>query len=155
VHSATQPENFLSDSTRLRTYLVPLLGSSGPCRPPGGSPFHIGHEAAHNCCLLAALHSTWQGHWELVVAELLSLGNNSPNGLVPHSGNMHDLLLALELLGCSSWLLGQEGEVPGCCDADTDFLTAGCFDGTTAAEETASGTDVAGSGADAGAGHLA
>jgi hypothetical protein len=38
---------------------------------------------------------------ELVVAELLSLGNDSPSGLVPHSGNMHGLLLALELLGCS------------------------------------------------------
>jgi hypothetical protein len=36
------------------------------------------------------------------------LGNDSPNGLVPHSGNMHDFLLALTLLGCSSWLLGQE-----------------------------------------------
>jgi hypothetical protein len=38
------------------------------------------------------------------------LGNDSPNGLVPHSGNMHSLLLALELLGCSGWLLGQEGD---------------------------------------------
>jgi hypothetical protein len=54
----------------------------------------------------------------LVTAELLSLGNDSPNGLVPHSGNMHDLLLALALLGCFGWLLGQEGEVPGCSDAD-------------------------------------
>jgi hypothetical protein len=53
----------------------------------------------------------------LAVAELLSLGNDSPNGVVPHSGNMHGLLLALELLGCSGWLLGQEGEVSGCSDA--------------------------------------
>jgi hypothetical protein len=52
------------------------------------------------------------------------LGNDLPNGLVPHSGNMHDLLLA------------------------------GYSDGTAAAaiEETASGTAVAGSDADAGAG---
>jgi hypothetical protein len=50
------------------------------------------------------MHSAWQGHWELA-AELLSLGNGSPNGLVPHNGNMHGLHLALELLGCSSWLL--------------------------------------------------
>jgi hypothetical protein len=49
------------------------------------------------------------GYWELAAAELLSLGNDSPNGLIRHSGNMHDLLLALELLGCSGWLLGQEG----------------------------------------------
>jgi hypothetical protein len=69
---------------------------------------------------------------------------------------MHGLLLALELLGCSGWLLGQEGEVPGCSDADTNFLPAGCSDGTTtAAEETAFGTAAAGSDADACAGVLA
>ena len=68
---------------------------------------------------------------------------------------MHDLLLALELLGCSGWLLEQEDEVPSCFDADTYFLPAGCSDGTAdAAEETASGT-AASSGADAGAGDLA
>jgi hypothetical protein len=37
------------------------------------------------------------------------LGNGSPSSLVPHSGNTRDLLLALELLGCSGWLLVQEG----------------------------------------------
>jgi hypothetical protein len=98
------------------------------------------------------MHSAWQGHWELAVVELLSLGNVSPNGLVPHSGNTHDLLLALELLGCSGSLLGQEGEVPSCSDADADFFPAGCFDGTAAAaKETASSTAAAaGSSADAG-----
>jgi hypothetical protein len=106
---------------------VPLLGSPGLCRPQGGSPFRTRHEATHGCSLLVATHSTWQGHWELAAAELLSLGNDLPNGLVPHSGNMHVLLLVLELLGCSGWLLGQEGEVPGCSDAGTDFLPAGCF----------------------------
>jgi hypothetical protein len=65
---------------------------------------------------------------------------------------MHDLLLVLGLLGHSSWLLGQEGELPGCSDAGTDFLPVGCSDGTAAAEETASGT---GAGADASAGDLA
>ena len=68
---------------------------------------------------------------------------------------MSGLLLVLELLGCSSSLLGQEGEVPGCSDAGIDFLLAGCSDGTAAAEETASGTAAAGSDADAGAGDLA
>jgi hypothetical protein len=64
---------------------------------------------------------------------------------------MHDLLLALELLGHSGWVLGQEGELPGCSDDGTDFLLVGCFDGTAAAaKEIASGT-----GADAGAGDLA
>jgi hypothetical protein len=75
----------LQNDTRMRTYLVPLLGSLGLCRPPGGSPFHTGHEATHGCCLLVAMHSAWQGHWELVAAELFSLGNDSPSGLVPHS----------------------------------------------------------------------
>jgi hypothetical protein len=125
----------LQNGTRLRTYLVPLLWSPELCQPPGGSPFRTGHEAADGCCLLVALHSAWQGHSELAVAELLSLGNDSPNGLVPHSGNMCVILLAFELLGCSGWLLGQEGEVPSCSDVGTNFLPAGCSDGTAAAAE--------------------
>jgi hypothetical protein len=132
---------------------VPILESPGQCRPPSGSPFHTGHEAAHGCCLLAALHSVWLGHWELATTELLSLGNDSPNGLVPHSGNTHDFLLAL--VGCSGWLLGQEDGLPGCSDAGTDFLPAGYSDGTDAAEETVTGTAVVDSDADAGAGDLA
>jgi hypothetical protein len=91
------------------------------------------------------------GHWELAAAELLSLGNDSPNDLVPQSGNMHDFLLVLALLGCSGWLLGQKNGLPGCSDADIDFLSAGCSDGTTAAaEKTASSTAAVGSDADAG-----
>jgi hypothetical protein len=66
---------------------------------------------------------------------LLSLGNAAPSGLFPHSGNIHGLLLALELLGCSDWLLGQEGEVTGCSIADTGFLPVGCSSGTSAAAE--------------------
>jgi hypothetical protein len=66
---------------------------------------------------------------------------------------MHNFLLALALLGCSGWLLGQEDGLPGCSDAGIDFLLAGCSDGTAAAaEETASGTAGGGSDADAGAG---
>jgi hypothetical protein len=65
---------------------------------------------------------------------------------------MHDFLLELALLDCFGWLLGQEDELPGCSDAGIDFLLAGCSDGTTVAEETASGTATAGSDADAGAG---
>ena len=68
------------------------------------------------------------------------MGNDSPNGLVAHSGNMHGLLLALELLGCPDWLQGQEGEVPGCSSGTT-----------AAAEGTASGTAASASaGVDAG-----
>jgi hypothetical protein len=69
---------------------------------------------------------------------------------------MHDFLLALALLGCPGWLLGQEDGLPGCSGAGIDFLLAGCSDGTVAAaEETASGTAAAGSDADAGASDLA
>jgi hypothetical protein len=62
---------------------------------------------------------------------------------------MHDLPLAMGMLGHSGWVLGQEDELPGCSDASTDFLQVGCSDSTIAAvaEETASGT-----GADANAG---
>jgi hypothetical protein len=69
---------------------------------------------------------------------------------------MHDLLLVLGLLGHSGWLLGQEGELPGCSDVGTDFLPAECSVGTVAAatEETTSSTG-AGADADAGAGGLA
>jgi hypothetical protein len=85
------------------------------------------------------------------------LGNDSPNGLVPHSENTHDFLLALVLLGCSGWLLRQEDGLPGCSDAGIDFLLAGCSDGTAAvAKETVSGGGAAaGSDAGAGAGDLA
>jgi hypothetical protein len=75
------------------------------------------------------------------------------NGLVPHSGNMHDFLLGLALLDCSGWLLGQEDGLPDFSDTGIDFLLAGCSDSTAAAaEETASGTTGAGSDVDAGAG---
>jgi hypothetical protein len=88
---------------------VPLIGSPRLCWPPGGSPFRTRHEAVHGYLLLAEVHSVLQGHWELTATELLSLGNDLPSDLVPHSGNIHDLLLAPELLGCSGGLLGQEG----------------------------------------------
>jgi hypothetical protein len=67
---------------------------------------------------------------------------------------MRDLLLVMELLGYSGWLLGQECELPRYSDASTDFLPAGCSDGTAAAAEgTASGTG-AGAGGDADANDL-
>jgi hypothetical protein len=47
----------LQNGTQLRVYLVPLLRSLELCRPPGGSPFHTGHEAAHDCCLHVAMQS--------------------------------------------------------------------------------------------------
>jgi hypothetical protein len=70
------------------------------------------------------------------------LGNDPPSNLVPHSGNIRSLFLALELHGCPDWLLGQEGEVIGCSGG-----IAAAIDGT--ASDT-----VAGTGADAGVGVL-
>jgi hypothetical protein len=86
--------------------------------------------------LLAEVHSVLQGHWELTAVELLSLGNDSPSGLVPHSGNIHGLLLALELLGYYDWLLGQEGEVSG-CSSDTAIGA----EGTASYTATGAGAD--------------
>jgi hypothetical protein len=68
---------------------------------------------------------------------------------------MRGLLLALLLLGCSGWLLGQESELPSCSDTSTDFLTAGCSDSTAAAAEETAFDTAAGADADAGAGDLA
>jgi hypothetical protein len=72
------------------------------------------------------------------------LGNDLLSDLVSHSGNIRDLFLALELLGCPDWLLGQEGEVPSCF-GDTVAATEGTPSGTAAG---------AGADADAGAGVL-
>jgi hypothetical protein len=47
------------------------------------------------------------------------LGNDSPNGLVHHSGNMHDFLIELALLDGSGWLLGRK---TGCLVALTLVL---------------------------------
>jgi hypothetical protein len=56
---------------RLRTYLVPLLGSLKQCRPLGGSPFHNKYGVGRGCLLLGEMHSVLLGHWELTAAELL------------------------------------------------------------------------------------
>jgi hypothetical protein len=79
-----------------------------------------------------------------------------PSDFALHSRSMHDLLLALGLLGHLGWLMGQEDELPGCPNTGTDFLHVDCSDGTAAAaaEETASGTS-AGADVDADAGDLA
>jgi hypothetical protein len=51
------------------------------------------------------------------------------------------LLLALGLFDCSSWLLGQEDEVPADSASGTDFLLSDCFGDTAAdAEGTVSKT---------------
>jgi hypothetical protein len=59
------------------------------------------------------------------------LGNDSPSDLVSHSGNICGLLLALELLGCCDWLLGQEGEVSGCSGGTAAAATEGNASDTT------------------------
>jgi hypothetical protein len=67
---------------------------------------------------------------------------------------MCGLLLVLELLGCSSWLMGQEGELHGCSDAGTDFLPAGCSDDIVAAAEENASRTTAGADVDASASDL-
>jgi hypothetical protein len=111
---------------------VPLLGSPELCRPPGGSPFHAENAAVHGCLLLAEMHSIMLGHWELTVAELLSLGNASPSDLILHNVNILYLLLALGPSDYSDWLLGQKGAVPDCSAFGTDLLPVDCSSGTTA-----------------------
>jgi hypothetical protein len=128
------------DSTK--TYLLPRLVHPGLLRPPSGSPFH-GCKPGHDLLVLVVVLLVLLRCWQLAAAELLSSSNDSPSDLVPHSGNIHDLLLALALPGCSGWWLGQQGEVPGYSAAHTDFLPAGCASGTAAAAEgTASRTTI-------------
>jgi hypothetical protein len=105
--------------------------------------------------MLAVVLIVLLGCWKLVAAGLLSSGNATPSGLVPHNGNIFGLLLALTLPGCSDWLLGQVGEVPDYFASDIDFLLVGCVGGivAAAAEGTAYGTAVDaddGSGVDVG-----
>jgi hypothetical protein len=132
----------LLDGIRLGTYLIPCLVHPRLLRPPSGSPFH-GCRPGHGLLVLAVVLLVLLRSWKLDVVELFSLSKESPSGHVPHSGNIHCLLLALALPGYSDWWLGQEGEVPGCSIVDTDFLCAGCASGTVvAAEGTASRTVV-------------
>jgi hypothetical protein len=56
--------------------------------------------------VLAVVLLVLLGCWKLAVAELLSSGNESLSDLVPHSGNIHGLLLALGMSGYSDWWLG-------------------------------------------------
>jgi hypothetical protein len=91
----------------------------------------IGTRLSTVVCSLLGYIFALLGHSELTDVDLISLGNVMPSGLVHHSGNIHDLLLVLGLLGCSDWLLGQEGEVPGCSASGTGFVPVGYSDGTT------------------------
>jgi hypothetical protein len=69
--------------------------------------------------------------------------NASPNGPALHSGSILYLHLALGLLDCSDWWLGQEDEVPNYLVSGTDFLLVDCSDDTAAdAEGSAFGTTI-------------
>jgi hypothetical protein len=141
----------LQDGIRLETYLLSCLVFPRLLRPPDGSVSHGCSASEHDCLLLAEVHSALLGHWGLAAAELSSLDNASPNGLALHNGNVLCLLLALGLLDCSGWLLGQEDKVSADSASGTDFLLVGCSSGTAAdAEGTASRTA-----AEAGAGSAA
>jgi hypothetical protein len=95
----------LLDGIRLETCLLPHLVHPGLLRPPSDSPFH-GCKPGHGLLMLAMVLLVLLGCWKLVAAGLLSSGNATPSGLVPHNGNIFGLLLALMLPGYSDWLLG-------------------------------------------------
>jgi hypothetical protein len=104
------------DGIRLETYLLPRPEHPRLLQPPGGSLFH-GCRPDHGLLVLAMALLVLLVHSLLVTVELLSLDSSSPSGFVLHRRSMHDLLLALELLGYSGWTLGQEGRVFGCSNA--------------------------------------
>jgi hypothetical protein len=113
----------------------------GLLRPPDGSASHGCSTSEHDCLLWAKAHSASLGNWGLAAAELPSSDNASPNVLALHNGSILFLFLALGLLDCSSWLLGQEDEVPADSTSGTNFILAGCSGSTIAdVEGTASGT---------------
>jgi hypothetical protein len=81
------------------------------------------------------------GHWGPTAVEPSSSDNASPNGPALHSGSILCLLLALGLLDCFGWLLGQEDEVPDYSAYGTNFHLIDCSDDIVVdAEGTASGT---------------
>jgi hypothetical protein len=113
----------------------------GRLQPPNGLVSHGCNVSGCDCLLLAETHSALLGYWGLTTAELPSLDNALPNGLALHNRNMLCVLLALGLLDCSGWLLGQEDEVPADSASGTDFLLCDCSSDTAAdAKGTASKT---------------
>jgi hypothetical protein len=108
----------------------------GLLRPPNGSVSHGCSASERSCLLLAKANSTSLGHWGLATAELPSLDNASPNGLVLHNGSILNLLLALGLLDCSSWFLGQEDEVHVDSASGTDCSGDTAADAECTASET-------------------
>jgi hypothetical protein len=115
----------LLDGSRLETYLLPHLVHPGLLQPPCGSPSH-GCRPGHDLLMLVAVLLFLLGCWKLAPSGVLSSGNAMLSGLVPQSGNILGLLLALGLLSCSNWLLWQEGEVLGCSASDIGFPIVGC-----------------------------
>jgi hypothetical protein len=113
----------------------------GLLRPPDGLVYHGCSVSKHDCLLLAEAHSALLGHWGLAAPELPSLDNASPNGPALHNGSILCLLLALGLLDCSGWLLGQEDKVLADSASGTNFLLIGCSGGTATDDDvTASKT---------------
>jgi hypothetical protein len=82
----------------------------GLLRPLDGLASHGCSASEHDCLLLAKVHSALLGRWWPAAAEPSSSDNASPNGPALHNGSILGLLLALGLLDCPDWLLGQEDE---------------------------------------------
>jgi hypothetical protein len=87
----------LLDGIRLETYLLPHLVHPRLLRPPSGSPFH-GCRPGHGLLVLVVVLLILLRCWKLAAAKLLSSGNDSSSDLIPHNGDIHDLLLVL--VGC-------------------------------------------------------
>jgi hypothetical protein len=104
-------------------------------RPLDGSASHGCSVSEHDCLLPTEVHSVLLGHWGPAAVEPSSSDNASPNGPALHSGSILYLLLALGLVDCSDWLLGQEVEVPDYSVSGTDFFLSSCSSGTVADAE--------------------
>jgi hypothetical protein len=93
----------------------------------------VGCSASNRDCLLPVeVHFVLLGHWGPATVLPSSSDNASPNGLARHSGSILCLLLALGLLDCSSWLLGQEDRVSDYSISGTDSLPVDYSDATAA-----------------------
>jgi hypothetical protein len=123
-------------------YLLSYLVFPGLLQPPDGSASHGCSVSDHDCLLPVVVHSVLLGHWGQTVVEPSSSGNASPSGPARHSGSILCLLLALVLLDCSDWLLGQEGKVPDYSISETDSLPVDCSSGTAADADAGSAADI-------------
>jgi hypothetical protein len=106
-------------------------------------PMVVGCSASNRDCLLPAeVHSVLLGHWGPATVEPSSSDNASPDGLARHSASILCLLLALGLLDCSGWLLGQEDGVSDYSVSGTNSLLVDYSYSTVADADAGSTADI-------------